>query len=158
MGLKFQGRPPYHVLRTPTLNANEIADLIHEAEELFEVEFDAPLPPALTVTVSDDVRRVWHVDLDAGAGAAPVGPLAQAFTLWLRAEDFGERRSEAARLIRHLLHENPFTTLQAVLDPGEQLDAAALTRSGAVESVELLLDACSAVLAASGSWCFCLSH
>jgi hypothetical protein len=142
LGLKFQARPPYHVLRTPTLNANEIADLIHEAEELFEVEFDAPLPPALTVAGADDVRRVWQVDLDAGPDAVPTGPLAQAFTLWLRAEDFGERRAEAAQLIRGLLSANPFTTLQVVLDPADQLDANALMRSVTVESAELLLDAC----------------
>src|ERR1019366_651911 len=62
LGLRFQARPPYHVLRTPTLNASEIADLIHEAEELFGVEFDAPLPPALTVVAaSNDLQKVWLV-------------------------------------------------------------------------------------------------
>ena len=144
LGLKFQARPPYHVLRTPTLNASEIADLIHEAEELFELEFDAPPPPVLTIAVPDDVRRAWRVELDAGAlvNGAAVGPLAQAFTLWLQAEDFGKRRTEAARLIRHLLSENPFTTLQVVLDPGDRLGAAALMRSVAVETVGWLLDGC----------------
>jgi hypothetical protein len=142
LGLKFQARPPYHVLRTPTLNANEIADLIHEAEELFEVEFDAPLPPALTEAVEGDVRKTWHVDLDADLESPPQGPLAQAFTLWLRAEDFGRRQAEAARRIRHLLSENPYTTLQVVLDADERLDAAALMRSVAVATVGSLLDEC----------------
>lgn len=142
LGLRFQVRPPYHVLRTPTLNASAIADLIREADELFEVEFDAPLPPALTVTVSNDVQKVWLVDLDAGATATPAGPLAQAFTLWFRAENFGKRRSEATQLIRRLLNENPFTTLQVVLDPGEQLDVNALMLSVGAETAEFLLDAC----------------
>ena len=67
LGLKYQPRPPYHVLRTSSLDANEIADLIHEAEELFELEFDAPPPPGLTIAVHDDVRSAWLLDLDAGA-------------------------------------------------------------------------------------------
>lgn len=143
LGLKFQARPPYYVLRTPTLNANEIADLICEAEEVFEVEFDAPLPPALTVADADDVRRVWQVDLDAGdADTGPTGPLAQAFTLWLQAEDFSKRRSLTEQLIRRLLKENPFTTLQVVLDPGEQAEAEALARSVGPKIVGTLLDAC----------------
>ena len=33
LGLKFQPRPPYYVLRTPTLDASEIFGLIQEAED-----------------------------------------------------------------------------------------------------------------------------
>jgi radical SAM superfamily enzyme YgiQ (UPF0313 family) len=142
LGLEYQTRPPYHVLRTPALHAGEIADLIQEAEELFEVEFDAPLPPALTVACNADVCGIWRLDLDAGAAETPAGPLAQAFTLWLRADDFGERRFEAAQVVRRLLHENPFTTLQVILDSNEQVDAAALTRSITLETAEFLLVAC----------------
>ncbi len=47
LGLSFQTRPPYYVLRTPTLSAADIVDLLAEAQEIFEVEFDAPPPPLL---------------------------------------------------------------------------------------------------------------
>ena len=42
LGLRFQTRPPYYVLQTPTLAVPDIFSLLEEAQELFEVEFDAP--------------------------------------------------------------------------------------------------------------------
>jgi len=42
LGLSFQTRPPYYVLRTPTLNAADIFDLLAVAQEIFALEFDAP--------------------------------------------------------------------------------------------------------------------
>ena len=51
----------------------------------------------------------------------PAGRRAQAFTLWLRSAQFGQHGREAAALIRGLLDDNPFTTLQVVLEPAGQL-------------------------------------
>src|SRR5262249_47623895 len=124
LGLRFQSRPPYYVLQTPTLSAADIFGLLEEAQDLFEVEFDAPPPPALAPEGPGGLARSWEVDLDAPAGAAPPGPRAQAFTLWLRSTDFAARRDEAACLIRALLRDNPFTTLQVVLDPKETATAS----------------------------------
>jgi radical SAM superfamily enzyme YgiQ (UPF0313 family) len=123
LGLRFQPRPPYYVLGTPTLAATEIAGLLEEAQDLFDVEFDAAPPPVLVRDNSADLVHTWHLDLDAPAGPPP-SPRAQAFTLWLRAQDFTARRSEAVRLIRGLLRENPFTTLQVVLEPKDNTTAA----------------------------------
>jgi len=47
LGLKFQPRPPYFVLSTPTLNIEQMMMLMDEVQEAFGVEFDAP--PSLTL-------------------------------------------------------------------------------------------------------------
>ncbi len=43
LGLVYQDRPPYYVLETPTLSTEQMYDLMAEAEDAFETEFD-PLP------------------------------------------------------------------------------------------------------------------
>ncbi len=43
LGLEYQPRPPYYVLKTPTLDLADLYSLMEEAEELFDTEFD-PLP------------------------------------------------------------------------------------------------------------------
>src|SRR5205807_6860908 len=40
LGLKFQPRPPYYVLQTPTLRREELYGLMQEAQDLFAIEFD----------------------------------------------------------------------------------------------------------------------
>jgi hypothetical protein len=141
LGLKFQSRPPYHVLRSPALTAAGIGELIEEAEDIFGVEFDAPLPPVLAQPADLDPARLWNVDLDAGAGSPP-SRRAQAFTLWLRSEDFSAHRATASGLVRELLRENPFTTLQIALEPCKSHDAAALIRSITPALLEALLQTC----------------
>jgi len=119
LGLKYQPRPPYYVLQTPTLRREDLYELMAETQDLFQIEFDAQPPPVLSLEAAPGLERVWRVDLDALE--RPASPLpdrrAQAFTLWLRAVDFDAHRLEAARLIRRVLEENPFTTLQVVLEP-----------------------------------------
>jgi hypothetical protein len=128
LGLTFQPRPPYYLLRTPALDRRELFDLMREAQDLFEIEFDAQPPPVLELPAGSPLERVWHVDLGApGRGALPAPEhRAQAFTLWLRASDFGARRREAAALIRDVLEANPFTTLQVVLDPAPGVNGSDL--------------------------------
>src|SRR4029079_2656665 len=43
LGLEHQKRPPYYVLKTPTLDLGDLYELMDEAEEVFDTEFD-PLP------------------------------------------------------------------------------------------------------------------
>ncbi len=115
LGLTFQNRPPYYVLNTPTLTLSQMYDLMEEAQELFETEFD-PLPePALN-------GPAYHVDLDDPAIALGAGlPLAedrpQAFTLWIHSSDFDRNRHCAAAWIDAILADNPYTTLQVILEP-----------------------------------------
>jgi radical SAM superfamily enzyme YgiQ (UPF0313 family) len=117
LGLVYQPRPPYYVLRTPTLDRADLFGLIQEAQDLFEMELD-PLPRPV-LHFEDEADRVWRVDLDRPERPEPP-PLQrrkQAFTLWLRGRGLEPRREEIAGLIRQLLQDNPFTTLQVVLEP-----------------------------------------
>ena len=111
-----------------------------EAEELFDTEFD-PLPephiPKLILSSGARPRcEAWQIDLDAepddGNVSKPKSSLpppderAQAFTLWLKAEDFQVHTKSARKLIEQILDENPHTTLQVILEPGK---AASITAS-----------------------------
>jgi radical SAM superfamily enzyme YgiQ (UPF0313 family) len=134
LGLEYQPRPPYHVLRTPTFDAEDLFGLVAEAQELFGVEFDAPPPPMLDAAALIPGPRFRHVDLDLdldGADGADPERQAQAFTLWLRSVDFAARarREQASAAVRRVLRGNPFTTLQVVLEP---LLAEALPGAGEV--------------------------
>lgn len=143
LGLTFQPRPPYYIRRTPTLDAGDLYGLMQEAEDLFGVEFDALPAPVLDLSNSIDLQRVWHVDLDTkGSACSAPGRRAQAFTLWLRSDDFSRRRPEAAFHIQQVLCDDPFTTLQVVLDTGMARDAAAVRRSVSPETLETLAVTC----------------
>jgi radical SAM superfamily enzyme YgiQ (UPF0313 family) len=145
-GLKFQPVPPYYLLRTPTLDRENLYELLQEAQDLFGVEFDAQPPPVLDFEEDPARVPVWRVDLDRcpGREAPPVERRAQAFTLWLQAVDFGARCREAAALIRRLLDDNPFTTLQVVLEPAEQVGPPALPAALPVRVLEGLTAGCQA--------------
>lgn len=43
LGLQFQPRPPYYVRNTPTLKQQDLFDLMQEAAEVFDIDWD-PLP------------------------------------------------------------------------------------------------------------------
>jgi hypothetical protein len=47
----------------------------------------------------------------------------QAFTLWLRSAEFRRHAKRAVRLIHQILADNPFTTLQVVVEAKSDLDA-----------------------------------
>jgi radical SAM superfamily enzyme YgiQ (UPF0313 family) len=125
LGLVYQPRPPYYVLKTPTLDRMELYGLMQEAQDLFGLEFDAQPPPVLDFAGDGESERVWRVDLDAGEVKAPaVERQAQAFTLWLRSAHFDRRRERASDLIRRVLEANPFTTLQVVVEPTSSAPSA----------------------------------
>jgi hypothetical protein len=129
LGLVYQPRPPYYVLKTPTLERTELFGLMQEAQDLFGIEFGALPPPVLDFGGADR-DRVWRVNLDrAGRPAPPPAERqAQAFTLWLQSAGFGHKGPEAAALIRRLLEANPFTTLQLVIEPVQGLSPEAVRR------------------------------
>jgi radical SAM superfamily enzyme YgiQ (UPF0313 family) len=124
LGLEHQPRPPYYVLRTPTLELTDLYLLMDEAQDLFETEFD-PLPE---VTLpSEPAREIFpgvfashRIDLDHEADCLPP-PTArtQAFTLWLAAHDLARHTPRVCQLVATLLADNPHTTLQVVLEPGD---------------------------------------
>jgi len=117
LGLRFQPRPPYYVLETPTLKRQDLFELMHFARELFEIDYDAREAPVLEFGTDPDVEFVWHLDLDAPTEPPPADRRAFAFTLQARAERFRPRREVLIQAIRRLLVENPYSTLQVVLEP-----------------------------------------
>jgi radical SAM superfamily enzyme YgiQ (UPF0313 family) len=144
LGLAYQSRPPYYLLHTPALSRTELYGLMQEAQELFEVEFDAQPPPILEFAANSPQTRVWHVDLDEihHTEPPPASTWSQAFTLWLHTSDFHRHCARAAKLIRQVLDTNPFTTLQVVLEPDTNLDAAEVCRSLDVGLLETFFGVC----------------
>ena len=153
LGLEYQPRPPYYVLKTPTLDLEDLYGLMEEAQDVFGIVFDALPPPEVgeedgigdrdwrlaeittaegTVTlVHCRSRRRWtRSGLACGASCRSL-----AFTLWLKSADFRARSAEAAEQVRQVLADNPHTTLQVVLEP--RGDPRHLT----AEVLELLLAA-----------------
>jgi radical SAM superfamily enzyme YgiQ (UPF0313 family) len=130
LGLRFQARPPYYVLETPTLALAEMVDLMREAQERFGTEFDSLPDPVLDFDERTASIPVWRVDLE-GASHGDVGnryhspeealppatSRAQAFSLWLRAANFDQSAARAAKILEQLLTDNPHSTLQIILEP-----------------------------------------
>lgn len=143
LGLKFSPRTPYYVLSTPTLTTADLFDLMQEAQEEFDVEFD-PLPPPV-LPGFDTIEHLSagkgkpvsciRINLDAQNGdcfeSLPLpADRAQTFTLWLQSTDFERNAIRAADLVDRLLSDNPHTTLQIIVEPvGIALPIAASTRA-----------------------------
>jgi hypothetical protein len=142
LGLKFQPRPPYYALQTPTLRREEMFELLQEAQDLFTVEYDAQPPPLLAL---DDFSTggIWQVDLDSSTPPEPPAAerRAQAFTLWLRSNDFNSHSQSAAGKIRRVLDDNPFTTLQVVLEPAPSLTPQRIRATITERLLETLISA-----------------
>ena len=124
LGLEFQDRPPYYVLKTPTLDLRQMYELMQEAQELFETEFDPMPEPAIAAgNLGVDSRAECSIDLDCMAigtnvtALPPATERSQAFTLRLRSADFDRQRPVAEAIVAQLLEENPYTTLQLILEP-----------------------------------------
>jgi radical SAM superfamily enzyme YgiQ (UPF0313 family) len=126
LGLVHQPRPPYYVLQTPTLARTDFFRLMHEAQDLFGVEFDAQPRPVLDFSSDDHSCRMLCVDLDEEPLPAAPRLQAQAFTLWLRGRRPERRENDISALLRQILSANPFTTLQVVLEPTANGDAEAV--------------------------------
>jgi radical SAM superfamily enzyme YgiQ (UPF0313 family) len=129
LGLVYQDRPPYYVLETPTLSTEQMYDLMAEAEDAFETEFD-PLPEVQLLDAAckagDGIAggapkclaTTLCIDLDNDNPNFPsAANRAQTFTLWLRSSDFTSHRKRAVEYVDQILTANPFTTLQIVLEP-----------------------------------------
>jgi radical SAM superfamily enzyme YgiQ (UPF0313 family) len=145
LGLVHQPRPPYYVLKTPTMNRTDLFGLMHEAQELFGIEFDAQLPPVLEFG-GRSAERVWHVDLDENKRSTlpPAAQRAQAFTVWFRSAQFGRKVREAGSAIREVLDANPFTTLQVVVDPAGALTSESVQREISPRLLGDVMTACQA--------------
>ncbi|MCB9879710.1 MAG: B12-binding domain-containing radical SAM protein [Planctomycetes bacterium] len=149
LGLDFQERPPYYVLETPTMDLDTMQGLLAEAEEIFGVEFDALPPPAVGGVgatghvIENGVVTVLRHDLDAASAApAPTAPVAQSVSLWLCSRDPYATLARATELVRAHLADNPFSTLQVVLQTAEEfpLDVLDALAEACAPQVRLYLD------------------
>jgi radical SAM superfamily enzyme YgiQ (UPF0313 family) len=145
LGLVYQPRPPYYVLKTSRLDRTDLFGLMQEAQDLFDIEFDAQPPPVLDFG-PDAGARLWQVALDRAARPAPppAERQAQALTLWLRSARFGQHGREAAALVCERLREAPFTTLQVVLEPAGEQTPEAVRREVSPRLLGELMAACQA--------------
>jgi radical SAM superfamily enzyme YgiQ (UPF0313 family) len=138
--LKFQSRPPYYVLQTPTLARADLFQLMQEAEDIFGVEFDAQPAPVLDLI---DPQAVARIDLDQGDELeCPAGLRRQAFTLWFRSRNFARHREAVASIIRRVLVDNPFATLQVILEPSADSGSAAFVEEMAHSLLSGWLSVC----------------
>jgi len=119
LGLVHQPRPPYYVLRTPDMGLEDMYELMAEAEDLFDLEFDAVPEPRLPGPGAHDGACAWRIDFDAATPAPPppAAQRSQAFTLWFRGRDLESRVPDCVQLVDQVLADNPFTTLQVLLEP-----------------------------------------
>ncbi len=128
LGLQFQPVPPYYVLNTPTLELADFYQLMAEAQEIFETEFDAlpePMIPELEdcqwSSSSQGLCETWRIDFDSldweTRSLPPPAQRTQAFTLWFQGNALSQRRTEVAETIATCLSDNPHSTLQIVLEP-----------------------------------------
>jgi radical SAM superfamily enzyme YgiQ (UPF0313 family) len=146
LGLEYQPRPPYYVLKTPTLGRADLFGLMHEAQDLFDIEFDAQPPPVLDFDDGPGPARVWRVDLDRLPldPPPPADRRAQAFTAWLRSGSPARRAQDVVRCVAEVLDANPFTTLQVVLEPTGLLDPAAVPEAVPPRFLQTVFAACVA--------------
>jgi radical SAM superfamily enzyme YgiQ (UPF0313 family) len=117
LGLVHQDRPPYAVLKTPTLDRDAMRGLVEEAEELFATSFD-PLPPPW-LDFGSEVSGPPAV-FDLQPGRLPPERTAQVFTIRCQTADpFGDMPALVAAVRTHL-GANPFCTLQVLIETGEE--------------------------------------
>lgn len=125
LGLEFQSQPPYYVLRTPTLELSDLYQLLDEAEEVFETEFDSLLEPVLPEQAFHPqlpmLRRSWIVDFDLPFEQREpeprTGDFAHAFSLWFRGENLHENLADMLNIVEKILTREPHATLQIALEP-----------------------------------------
>ncbi len=126
LGLVFQDRPPYYVIETPTLNTGDLYELMSEAQEVFESEWDPFPEPKLKFESNSRWCEIIEVDVDASWNVDrlleehPSADRAQALTVWIRGNDFRARQADLLSLIERLLLDNPHSTMQVVLQPNQQ--------------------------------------
>ncbi len=124
LGLNYQPRPPYYVLDTPTLATSDLYDLMAEAQEIFDTQWDPFPEPRLEFDTAESVTQCVHINLDSGQTnlMPPPAQRAQALTLWFDAHDFSAHTSTLTNIVKQALEENPHSTLQIILQPRSKPD------------------------------------
>ena len=74
LGLEYQPRPPYYVLKTPTLDLENLYGLMEEAQDVFGIVFDALPPPEVEEDVEDCFDRKMLTEKWMKGGNGDGGP------------------------------------------------------------------------------------
>ncbi len=137
LGLQFQSRPPYYVLETPTLKTSDLYELMADAQEVFDTEWDPFPEPKLRFETSNELVECVRIDLDEATTDLPSpSKRAQALTLWFTADELPAHVDAMQSVISQVLKDGPHSTLQIVLEPSG--DPTRVTS----ECVERLLETC----------------
>ncbi len=136
LGLQFQPRPPYYVLETPTLQTADLYQLMADAQDVFQAEWDAFPEPKLTFVDNSQHIECLKIDLSETCELPPATEWSQALTLWFNAVDFSKHGPKMQAIVDDVLTQCPHTTLQIVLEPSGE------PRSIAKEDIEGLLASC----------------
>jgi hypothetical protein len=125
------------VLETPTLKTSDLYELMADAQDVFETEWDPFPDPKLHFDPSSESVECIRIDLDGDSRELPpAGKRAQALTLWFKANQLPEHVDAMQQIISEVLQDCPHTTMQIVLEPSG--DPTAVTS----ECVEQLLSTC----------------
>jgi radical SAM superfamily enzyme YgiQ (UPF0313 family) len=107
LGLRHQGEPPYHVLRTPTMSAEQMrAALVYAEDTVGQDLFPIELP-----------RQAGRLTIFAGRAvpAPPPEEVGQALCLDVRDPGWSGRLVELGRALRPALRANPYSLVDWVL-------------------------------------------
>ena len=85
----------FNVLETPTLPSIDLYDLMADAQEVFETEWDPFPEPKLHFDGSSDQIECLRIDLDQDRSELPPAEKrAQALTLWFKSKRLNEHVNE----------------------------------------------------------------
>jgi radical SAM superfamily enzyme YgiQ (UPF0313 family) len=126
LGLKYQSRPPYYVLETPTLDTSQFYGLMAEAQAIFDTEWDPFPAPKLVFQPHPSRHECLSFDLDDSHDLieklkqVPAGHRCQALTVWFRGTRFRSRQRCMLAVLESILQSAPHSTLQIVLEPTQE--------------------------------------
>jgi hypothetical protein len=126
LGLSYMRFPPYHILATPTMDAEDIAGSVRWLERELDAEFSAPIPPAFRdptpgLTGFLDLRSPGALE----AARSSPERLANRLTL-LAGDDLLGRPGVLEELGRWLIGATPSSLVQLVLETDAPLPACRL--------------------------------
>ena len=126
LGIAHMGRPPYHVLSTPTMSADGIAESIRWLERELDAEFFAPVAPAFR-DPAPGLKGFLDLRIPGALEAARASPerLANSLTL-LAGNPLLGRPGILEGFGRWLLGVTPSSRVQLVLETDAPLEAGRL--------------------------------
>lgn len=128
LGLRYESRPPYHVVETPTFPASEIRTALLTCEDAFDMELDHIPVPSLVdrgVGVASEFDHTscvtkWIVDplRDEWKQALPriMRLASDPFTFWLRGSGGAQAEKAALGMLGSFAQANPHTVTIVIVE------------------------------------------